>query len=376
MPQRVQHGKPCKPYNSVLGEHFRAHWDVVPLSHPEELVERPSLQEESDVTSVKSGATSSVWSESSGKAAPTSSEPSGSAPSRIRIAYVTEQISHHPPVSAYYASCPARHIELKGIDQISARVSGTALRITAGQYNQGVFVKCTGGPGEGELYQFTNPSCSVNGILRGNFYVTICDSFVIKVTNDHPSAQHGGFPRFRALVEYKEESWLGKPHFLIEGVIFVVHDGETEHEGWTKVKQVPHNRIAAVIDGSWRGRIRWKRVGALSYPHTTSSAASSPNPSHVQLPRPSVSSASASRTDIMSATTGEWQTLVDVSELRVVPKEVRPLEKQHPFESRNLWRKVTENLLKKEFSEATKEKVAIEQKQRDDAAERKKKGVE
>jgi len=32
--------------------------------------------------------------------------------------------------------------------------------------------------------------------------------------------------------------------------------------------------------------------------------------------------------------------------------------------------------LKKEFGEATKEKVAIEQKQRDEAAERKRRGIE
>jgi Oxysterol-binding protein. len=37
---------------------------------------------------------------------------------------------------------------------------------------------------------------------------------------------------------------------------------------------------------------------------------------------------------------------------------------------------VTSRLLKKEYGEATKEKVRIEQKQRDEAGERKRKGVE
>lgn len=387
-----QHGKVCKPYNSVLGEHFRAHWDIVPLSYPEELVERPTLQEErhSESPSQHSSKTSSFKSSvsvhtgsDSGEAlapstAPTSPEPSppsAGGANRIRVVYLTEQVSHHPPVSAYYATCPARQIEMQGIDQISAKVSGTTLRIQAGQYNQGIYVRINGGPGEGELYRISQPTASVNGILRGNFYITMCDSVVINCTNDTPSSKHGGFPRFRAIIEYKEESWLGKAHFLIEGVVFVVHDGETEHEAWTKVKQVPRNRVAAVLDGTWRGHIRWKRVGALSLPHTTSSSASSPNPSHVQLPRPSVSSASASRADILSTSEG-WQTLIDVNELRPVPKEVRPVEVQHPFESRKLWKNVTDKLLNKEYSDATKEKVAIEQKQRDDAAERKKKGVE
>lgn len=33
----VQRGKICKPYNSVLGEHFRAHWDVIPPSYSDDL---------------------------------------------------------------------------------------------------------------------------------------------------------------------------------------------------------------------------------------------------------------------------------------------------------------------------------------------------
>lgn len=56
----------------------------------------------------------------------------------------------------------------------------------------------------------------------------------------------------------------------------------------------------------------------------------------------------------------------------MVPKQVRPIEEQLPNESRKLWDGVTTNLLKKEFSEATRIKQAIEQKQRDIAAERKK----
>ena len=71
----------------------------------------------------------------------------------------------------------------------------------------------------------------------------------------------------------------------------------------------------------------------------------------------------------------EWKTLLDVSTLHIVPKVVRPLDKQQPRESRKLWENVTSNLLKKEYSEATKEKIEIEQRQRDEAAERKRKGL-
>ena len=60
----------------------------------------------------------------------------------------------------------------------------------------------------------------------------------------------------------------------------------------------------------------------------------------------------------------------------IVPKRVRPIAHQLPNESRRLWENVTNRLLAKEYSEATKHKLAIEQKQREKAAERKKKGEE
>ena len=62
--------------------------------------------------------------------------------------------------------------------------------------------------------------------------------------------------------------------------------------------------------------------------------------------------------------------------MEIMPKVVRPLERQLENESRRLWENVTDNLMKREFGEATREKVGIEQRQRDEAAERKRRGVE
>jgi hypothetical protein len=77
---------------------------------------------------------------------------------------------------------------LYGIDQISAKVSGTALKVYPGQFNKGIFVNITGGPGKGETYQITHPVASVNGILRGSFYVTVSDSIIITCTG----GEYGG----------------------------------------------------------------------------------------------------------------------------------------------------------------------------------------
>ncbi len=60
--------------------------------------------------------------------------------------------------------------------------------------------------------------------------------------------------------------------------------------------------------------------------------------------------------------------------LDLVPKNVRPLEEQHEKESRRMWDPVTQQILAKNWGEATKQKQMIEQRQRDRAAELKKEG--
>ncbi|KAF8840063.1 hypothetical protein BDN67DRAFT_690098 [Paxillus ammoniavirescens] len=376
------HGKVCKPYNSVLGEHFRSHWDVPPVryssdpSHPPifgthttdthsapastialplETLSIRSGRSAHSSKSTRSGLSLLSKTKASPSTAPTSPHqapeaelagdmsslslgPDGPDSDTVRVVYITEQVSHHPPISAYYATCPARSVEMIGVDQISAKVSGTTLRVAPGSHNKGIFINLTGGAGGGESYHITHPVASVNGILRGSFYITVADSTIITCAGGK------GGENSRAVIEYKEESWLGRAHFLVEGVIHTYDEDSTEHEEWTKVKHVPQSRVVAVFDGCWRNHIRWRRT--------------------------------ASSLDVSLSSTSEYHTLVDLSKLHVVPKVVRPLEKQAPSESRKLWESVTTKLLNKEYGEATKHKLAIEQKQRDEASERKRKGEE
>jgi hypothetical protein len=50
------------------------------------------------------------------------------------------------------------------------------VRVQPGDANKGIFIKLTSGPGAGESYQITHPVASVNGLLRGSPYATICES--------------------------------------------------------------------------------------------------------------------------------------------------------------------------------------------------------
>ena len=46
----------------------------------------------------------------------------------VTVSYLTEQTSHHPPVSAFYVDCPEKGISAKGYDQLSAKFTGTSVR--------------------------------------------------------------------------------------------------------------------------------------------------------------------------------------------------------------------------------------------------------
>ncbi|CAG8814525.1 15018_t:CDS:1, partial [Racocetra persica] len=60
-----------------------------------------------------------------------------------------------------------------------------------------------------------------------------------------------------------------------------------------------------------------------------------------------------------------------LSELAPIPKIVKPIAKQGPLESRKIWQPVSAALFQKDYSKATKEKIAIEDRQRRLAAEAK-----
>ena len=154
------------------------------------------------------------------------------------------------------------------MDQISAKVSGMSVRVGPGPTNKGIFVKIKrDGPGQGEEYQITHPMAQVNGILKGAYYGTISDQISITCRGGESSQT-----KLRTILDYKDESWLGKPRFLLDGVIYRYTPG-TDEETWSRPKQVPSDRVVAYLEGTWTKEIRYKlkgsKVGFKHVPYTT-----------------------------------------------------------------------------------------------------------
>ncbi|KAI1333737.1 hypothetical protein F5Y15DRAFT_326173 [Xylariaceae sp. FL0016] len=314
-------GKPCKPYNSCLGEFFRCNWEAEDNA--------PRIDTKNSITNgTSSGTVSSASSMKSVKADPRNAStvsvvqtaPNPTGPT-VRISYLTEQTSHHPPVSAFYVSCPEKGLHARGYDQISAKFTGTTIKVSPGEHNLGIFITLE--KRNNETYQLTHPAAHLGGILRGSLSVTVGDMAYITC----PST------KLKAILNYVEEGWLGRAQNKVEGVIFKY---DPEKDDKTRIKDVPDSDVVARLGGAWKDKI----VFTLG-------------------PKP-----------VDSHSPDKQTTIIDLNPLTVAPKSVPPKEQQAENESLTLWGGVTDAIMSKQFSKATNVKVELEEKQREKARER------
>ncbi|RKP13404.1 hypothetical protein BJ684DRAFT_10098 [Piptocephalis cylindrospora] len=113
-----------KPYNPTLGEFFRATW----------------------------------------------TQPDGS-----RAIFVSEQVSHHPPVSAYFYACPKHHVRITGEIFPKSKFLGNSAATLMQGWNH---VEFTNLPGE--VYDIQLPNIYARGILFGTMTMELGDTAVIK----------------------------------------------------------------------------------------------------------------------------------------------------------------------------------------------------
>ncbi|KAF2444120.1 oxysterol-binding protein-like protein [Karstenula rhodostoma CBS 690.94] len=293
-------GKPCKPYNSTLGEFFRCTWDVEDT--------QPQLKHSPNPTN-------------------SSSASSVAGDKRVRLSYLTEQTSHHPPVSAFYIDCPEKGISARGFDQLSAKFTGTNIRVVAGAHNLGIFI--TLASRDNEEYQLTHPAAYLGGLLRGSLSVSVADSCFVTCAKS----------KIKVILEYLEEGWLGRTQNKVVGVIFKY---DPNNDNKTKIKDVSDKDVLARIEGCWQQKVYYT-LGNQPFAKTPEK---------------------------------DRNLLIDLDPLSVVPKNIPPIEEQLPNESQKFWEGVTNAIVNKQYSLATTLKQEIEDKQRKKAAERKETGKE
>ncbi|KAL8693174.1 MAG: hypothetical protein Q9218_001956 [Villophora microphyllina] len=135
----------------------------------------------------------------------------------VRVSYITEQTSHHPPVSAFWVDCPVKGISARGFDQLSAKFTGTTVRVIPGAHNLGIFINIQ--HRDDEEYRLT-----------------------------HPAAQ------LAVILHYLDEGWLGKAQNRVLGVVFHY---DPDKDNTTKIKDVSEKDVLARLEGCWQDRVRY-----------------------------------------------------------------------------------------------------------------------
>lgn len=160
----------------------------------------------------------------------------------VRVSYLTEQTSHHPPVSAFWVDCPVKGISACGFDQLSAKFTGTTVRVTPGAHNLGIFINIQ--HRDNEEYRLTHPAAQLAGILRGSLSITVADTCYITCPKS----------RIKVILHYLEEGWLGKAQNRVSGVVFHY---DPDNDTTAKIKDVSEKDVLARLDGCWQDQVRY-----------------------------------------------------------------------------------------------------------------------
>ncbi|XP_069673311.1 oxysterol-binding protein-related protein 9 isoform X2 [Periplaneta americana] len=256
-----------KPYNPIIGEVFKCHWDI------------PDLTEDS----------SSLVTD-------------GPVPwcTKNQLTFVAEQVSHHPPISAFYAEHYNKRISFCAYVWTKSKFLG----LSVGVHNIGQ--GCISVLDYDEEYIVTFPNGYGRSILTIP-WIELGGSVTITCAKTGYSAN----------VEF-----LTKPFY-----------GGKKNRISTEVFQPNDRKPFLTVTGEWNGAMEAKWAD------------------------------------------GRTEMFVDVNKIDVVKKIVRPIADQAENESRRLWKEVTAGLRLKDIERATDAKFALEQKQRDEAKDRKERGL-
>ena len=158
----------------------------------------------------------------------------------LKLSYLTEQTSHHPPVSAFWIDCAEKGITARGFDQLSAKFTGTSIRVGPGNHNLGIFINLQNR--NNEEYQLTHPLAHLSGLLRGSLSVTVADTCYVTCPKTG----------LKTILHYLEEGWLGKAQNKVVGVIYRYNP---DKDNVTRIKDVPEKEIVGRIDGCWKDKV-------------------------------------------------------------------------------------------------------------------------
>ncbi|ROT36746.1 Oxysterol-binding protein [Sodiomyces alkalinus F11] len=218
---------------------------------------------------------------------------------------ISEQVSHHPPATAYSIRNARSGVHLEGYNAQKATFKSTIIVKQIGHAVLTVPIPNAdpSSANKTETFLITLPSLHIEGLLLGTPFVELDGSSYITSSSG-----------FTAKIDYSGRGWLSGKKNSVTAVLY-----RTDNE-----KDVLYN-----VTGVW-------------------------TKSFDIYKGPSKTNASKTKVDTYDAAADP-----------ITPLRIRPVEEQYPLESRRAWAKVAAAILKGDMDTVSVEKGKIEQAQRD-----------
>ncbi|AAS51351.1 ACR125Wp [Eremothecium gossypii ATCC 10895] len=226
------------------------------------------------------------------------------------VVLLSEQVSHHPPVTAYTIFNDKNKVRLQGYNQVKASLSKMSLNVK--QFGHALLEL-----GDlDEQYLITLPPLHLEGLLAASPYVELEGKSCIQASNG-----------MYCSIEYSGKGYFSGKKNSFKARIFR-SSGDAEDK----------DKALYTISGQWSGL------------------------SHIIDHRNS------------SSKKGE-ELFYDSSKTSIESLHVKPIDEQHPLESRKAWQKVAAAIISGDFDTIHREKTALEQSQRELRKEEEAKGI-
>lgn len=222
-----------------------------------------------------------------------------------------EQVSHHPPITAYYIENKSKGLVLQGHNaQKTSFSSGSIVVKQIGHATLTLTLKS----GVKETYLITLPKLRIDGIWYGSPYIELTD-------NSYIASSTG----FMTNIEYRGKGYFtGKSHSFKASIYSPLPTASSNASGLPTLSSTPKY----IVEGTWTEQSKVKGTGA---PFTD-----------VSGPKFEV--------------------------------EVEETENSDPYETRVLWREVAKGIRSGDFEAASREKSKIENAEREKRKEEKASG--
>ena len=223
----------------------------------------------------------------------------------------SEQVTHHPPVSAFYFHNAKGGVTLTGESAPTTKFTGTAVKVKLGAK---LHLEIEGK----ESYSVFSPDVYLRGVLTGEPFIELCGkASIVSSAGD------------ACLFEFIPKGWFSGEYNNFEAKIY--RHSEVQH----KKKKIAKD-VFYTIKGNWKGQMFIHKGDDTSSP---------------AIP------------------------FFDASNPEIVRPLVRTIKNQRECESQRVWSKVAEALMKDDLRQAAVEKNEVEEAQRAIRKERKENNV-